>query len=89
MTKNKTKVYQTPVHRFPIIVRDQDHFTTIISTLDKNCSKGITNWTMTKKVGKYLRRGKIVTSPSVIKTEVLIFNKNVNTTELETFIKLL
>jgi hypothetical protein len=47
------------------------------------------NWTMTKKVGKYLRRGANAGGMSPIKTEVLIFNKDVNTTELETFIKLL
>jgi hypothetical protein len=83
MTKSK-KTYKKPVHRFPVIIRDRDHFTAIISTLNSSCNAGIENWTMTKKVGKYLRRRGVP-----VTTEVLIFNDEVNTIELETFVKLL
>lgn len=80
-TKRKLK---EPEHRFPISIRDRSHFVAIISVLDKNCGKGVKNWTMTKKVGKFLRMGRV---PA--KTELLIFNKAVDPTELETLIKLL
>lgn len=84
MTRSK-KAYKDPLHRFSIQVRDRDHFTAIIAVLNKNCNPGMQNWTMTKKVGKFLRRG----TRGPVKTEVLIFNDSVDTQELETFVKLL
>lgn len=81
----KRKVYEEPAHRFPVIVRDRSHFTAMISILNKNCKSGMQNWTMTKKVGKHLRKS----NSTPVETEVLIFNEDVNTAELETLIKLL
>lgn len=78
------KQYSDPLHRFQLSIRDRTHFTSIISILDRNCGKGIKNWTMTKKVGKFLRMGKVPVS-----TELLIFNRDTNCKELETLIKLL
>lgn len=82
--KSKKKTYNVPVHRFPVIIRDRSHFTAIISALNNSCKSGMENWTMTKKVGKYLRR-----QQKPVTTEVLIFNNSINTIELETFVKLL
>lgn len=82
--KNKTPAHRTPVHRFPINIRNHLHFTAIISALNTSCKSGMENWTMTKKVSKYLRR-----QQNPVTTEVLIFNESINTVELETFIKLL
>tara|TARA_B100000929_G_scaffold286481_1_gene271700 strand:+ start:177 stop:449 length:273 start_codon:yes stop_codon:yes gene_type:complete len=80
----KKKAKEQPKHRFQISVRDRSHFVAIISVLDKNCGKGVRNWTMTKKVGKFLRMGRVPAQ-----TELLIFNKTVDPVELETLIKLL
>jgi endonuclease V-like protein UPF0215 family len=82
--KRKKKTYNMCEHRFPVIIRDRSHFTSIISALNNSCGSGMENWTMTKKVGKHLRL-----KNSDVNTDVLIFNKSINTVELETFVKLL
>lgn len=84
--KKTKKNYREPAYRFSIQIRDRNHLATIIAILNRDCGgSGMQNWTMTKKVIKYLRRKPV----TPVKTDVLIFRDDIDTKELETLIKLL